>query len=230
LSGGDPLADLQSKDDDINVLIFNGDGAIENSVASMEDELDEVNSETSSYHYNYSTTDIINSEILSSCDVLIMPGGDASTYIETDDIDNAAIKKFVAEGKGYVGICAGAYVASKQVDGHYSGWGIAPNVNTKIVSYTGQIPISITSYGSKVLKESSTQYMHMENGPAMYTNVSQMVMAEYTNNKTGYQNYAAIVGDTYGSGRVLLSSPHPELSPQNSQLLAVMISWAAKRI
>jgi glutamine amidotransferase-like uncharacterized protein len=159
-----------------------------------------------------------------------MPGGDASTYIETDKIDYVAIKKFVSGGKGYVGICAGAYVASKGVVGSYAGWGIAPNVNTESVSYDGKVPISITSYGSKVLKESSTQYIHMENGPAMSTNVSQVIMATYADNQTGYQNYAAIVGDSYGSGRVLLSSPHPELNPQNSQLLAAMISWAAKKI
>jgi len=34
----------------------------------------------------------------------------------------------------------------------------------------------------------------------------------------------------YGSGRVLLSGPHPEMDPQNPRLLARMILWTAKKI
>ena len=39
--------------------------------------------------------------------------------------------------------------------------------------------------------------------------------------------YAAIVGDTYGNGRTVLSGPHPELSPTNYTLLDKLIVWAA---
>jgi len=50
----------------------------------------------------------------------------------------------------------------------------------------------------------------MENGPAMYTNNSQIVMANFADNNTGYQNFAAITAETVGSGRVILSGPHSE--------------------
>jgi len=216
----------------IKVLIFNGQGVMEESVAGIEDSLNDTNNQnlTPYYHFNYSTTNIINLKTLSAYDVLIMPGGDASTYIKSDDIDSEAIKQFVSGGKGYLGICAGAYVASNYIDEYYPGWGIASDVNSKNENYEGMLSVSMTSYGKRMLSESSLQNLHMENGPAMYTNNSQIIMATYADNKTGYQNYAAILGENYGNGRVLLSSPHPEMNPQNPQLLANMIIWAAKKI
>jgi glutamine amidotransferase-like uncharacterized protein len=70
--------------------------------------------------------------------------------------------------------------------------------------------------------------IHVENDPAMYSNDSKVIMANYTQH--GYQNYAAIVGDTYGSEIVLLNGPHPELSSQNSSLLLNMVLGTSKRL
>jgi glutamine amidotransferase-like uncharacterized protein len=64
----------------------------------------------------------------------------------------------------------------------------------------------------------------------MYSTASDAAMANYSDNQTGYQGYAAIFGVTYGSGRVLLSGSHPEADPQNPLLLARMILWTAKKI
>jgi glutamine amidotransferase-like uncharacterized protein len=217
---------------EIKVLIFNGDGVMGESVEGIEDTLNDIDSQnlTPYYHFNYSTSDVINSKTLSSYDVLIMPGGDAPTYINSDFIDAGDIKQFVSGGKGYIGICAGAYAASNRVDGYYSGWGIASDVNTKNQNYEGLLPISLTSYGTTVFNESSLQKLRLENGPAMYTKNSQIIMATYADDETGHQNYAAILGETYGNGRILLSGVHPELDPQNPLILANMIRWATKKI
>jgi glutamine amidotransferase-like uncharacterized protein len=230
----DPLAfNIQAKKvSEINVLIFNGDGVMEDSIEGIEDSLNDTNNQnlTPYYHFNYATSNVINSKTLSAYDVLIIPGGDASTYIDSDELDSGAIKHFVSGGKGYLGICAGAYVASNRVDGYYSGWGIASDVNAKNQEYEGLVPISLTSYGTKELNQSSFQNLHLENGPAMYTTNSQIVMATYADNETGYQDYVAILGETYGNGRILLSSVHPEIDPQNPQILANMILWTIKKI
>jgi glutamine amidotransferase-like uncharacterized protein len=53
----------------------------------------------------------------------------------------------------------------------------------------------------------------MDTGPAMTTSNNQIVMATYADNNTGYLNYPAIIEDTYGSGRVILSGPHPRDEP-----------------
>jgi len=213
----------------IKVLIFDGDGAMESSIQGIEECLNESNNHNLSNQFEYSTTSVVNSTTLSGYDVLIVPGGDASIYIDNENINSEAIKLFVKGGKGYLGICAGAYAASNSVDGYYYGWGITTDVNTKNVNYEGIVTLTTTSFGSNVFNGSLTD-IHMENGPSMYSNSSQNVMAYYADNKTGYQNFAAIVGETYGSGRIILSGPHPELEPRNSQLLAQMVRWVSAKI
>jgi glutamine amidotransferase-like uncharacterized protein len=63
----------------------------------------------------------------------------------------------------------------------------------------------------------------------MYKKGTANTLAKYANRKTGYVNYDAIVTDNYGSGRVVLSGPHPELAPAKPGMLARMITYAAKQ-
>ena len=86
----------------------------------------------------------------------------------------------------------------------------------------------MTSSGSQSLGTSGTITLAYSNGPAMYQYGGNIVtFATYTDKTNGYQNYGAIVGDTYGQGRSILIGPHTELTPQNPFLLAKMIIWAA---
>jgi glutamine amidotransferase-like uncharacterized protein len=203
---------------------------METSVDGIEECLEELNENTSSKkHFNYSTTTVIDSNSLSGYDVLIIPGGEASDYLEDNNIDSSAIKQFVNEGKGYLGICAGAYAASNRVDGYFEGWGIAPDVTTENVNYEGNLEVTSTSAGTKFFNSSETTIFH-DNGPAMYTNNTQSILSTYADNNTGYENYAEMIGESEGSGRVILSGSHPELSPQNPQLLANMILWLSKNM
>jgi glutamine amidotransferase-like uncharacterized protein len=223
-SGGNNTTNTITK-----VLIYNGNGVMDSSVDGIEDCLNDSNNQNISANnkFQYSTTSVINSDTLSGYDVLIMPGGEASDYIDSDDIDSQSIKQFVQSGKGYIGI--GAYAASNYVSGEYSGWGLAPEVTTLTENYEGLLQVSRTDFGSKILNSSLTN-IHMQNGPAMTTNNSQIIMATFADNNTGYQNYAAIIGDTYGSGRVILSGPHPEMNPENPQLLTNMVLWVSKKL
>jgi glutamine amidotransferase-like uncharacterized protein len=212
----------------VKVLIYSGDGSMEESVAGIKACLDECNSMnlTNGSYFEYDTADEINSNTLSSYDILIMPGGNSATYINSNSISEDAIKQFVSQGNGYLGICAGAYAASNSIEGLYSGWGLASQVNSKNINYEGLLSISTTSSGS-VLFDDSTLSLYHQNGPAMYATGSGVsIFAYYADNNTGYQSYSAIVGEKYGSGRVILSGSHPEIDPQNSELLAKMILWA----
>ena len=213
------------------VLIYDGQGVMDTSVEGVEDTLNASNNENISSNNKilYNTSSVINSKTLSGYDVLIMPGGEAADYLANNDIDGNSIKQFVSSGKAYIGICAGAYAGSNYITGQQSGWGLAPDVNTISEDYEGQLQISTTSFGNKILNSSLTN-IHMDSGPAMTTNNSQVVMATFADNHTGYMNYPAIIGDTYGSGRVILSGPHPEMDPENPQLLTNMILWVTKKI
>ena len=213
----------------IEVLIYNGTGAMESSVEGIEDSLNDSNNKNISNHkFNYTTTSIINSKTLSGYNVLIMPGGEAIDYLDSNEIDNASIKQFVSGGNGYIGIGAGAYAASNYVNGDFSGWGLASDVNTSNQSYQGVLTISASSSGTKLLNGTLTD-IYMDTGPVMITNDNKNVMATFVDNNTGYLDYPAIIGDTYGNGRVLLSGPNPEMDPQNPQLLTNMVLWASKK-
>jgi len=217
----------------VNVLIYDGNGVIPGSVNGVEECLEESNNENliSNVHFNYSTTEEVNSETLSGYDVLIMPGGLASTYLENPEINAEDLKNFVYSGNGYVGICAGSYAASSHVDGYYDGWGIAPHVRAKSVDYVGDLSISMTSNGRDILDSKDVETLYHWNGPAMYeTDGFDDSLANYAGDETGYQGYSAIMGDTYGSGRVVLSGPHPELNPQKPEMLANMVLWTSKNV
>ena len=211
----------------MDVLIYNGTGAMESSVDGIEDYLNNSNNQNMSSHkFDYTTTSIINSTTLSGYNVLIMPGGEAIDYLDNNEIDNASIEQFISEGNGYVGISAGAYAASDYVDGDFPGWGLAPDVNTTNTSYEGVLALTATSDGNKLLNGTLTD-MYMDSGPAMITSNNQIVMATYGDNNSGYVGYPAIIGETNGNGRVVLCGPNPEVIPQNPQLLTNMLLWAS---
>ncbi|MDP3066290.1 MAG: BPL-N domain-containing protein [Methanobacteriaceae archaeon] len=208
--------------------MFAGDGASSDSINGIVYIINDFNNQNTNNKtfLNYSLTDKVNSKILSSQDVLIIPGGDFEIYISNPNIKSADIKKFVSGGKGFVGICAGAYAASSYIDGYHAGWGIAPHIYSKFYNFDGQLNVSFTSYGQDILNYSDTKRLSVANGPSMYKEGSYTPLARY-NTITMHRGHAAILDDTYGSGRVIISSPHPELYPRESGLLLKMILWAS---
>jgi glutamine amidotransferase-like uncharacterized protein len=214
----------------IKVLIYNGHGAITSCVVGVETGLKYANSnnQVPGYRFSYSTTKKIRSSNLFKFNVLVMPGGISGIkYIHT--ISGSLIRRYVSSGHGYLGICAGAYSGSKHVSGMYNGWGVAPHVYCKHVTHEGNLKISITSSGSNLFGINGVVTLAHYNGPAMYAHGGSIVkFATYTDNTIGYKNYGAIVGDTYGKGRTVLSGPHPELQPKNPSILSRLIAWAAK--
>lgn len=213
----------------IRVLIYSGTGSINSCVTGVINGLHYSNSKNlvPGYKFSCGTTRTISSKTLSGYNVLVMPGGTSGlNYIK--NVDGNAIKKFVSSGHGYVGICAGAYSGSKYVKGLYYGWGVAPHVYCNHISHEGNLLVKTSTAISSLLGASKTLTLAHYNGPAMYTRGGNTVtFAYYADNKTGYKGQKAIVGDYYGSGRTVLSGPHPELQPTNSSLLAKMVLWAA---
>jgi glutamine amidotransferase-like uncharacterized protein len=216
----------------IKVLIYSGPEAASDCVAGVKTSLATANSQNlvNGVKFNYATSTKITTSILSGYDLLVMPGGSGGGYyLKSSNIYGTAIKNFVKNGGGYLGICAGAYAAANFVHGYYNGWGIAPHVNAYAVGYTGNLPVTFTSDGTSVIKRSGTLTLHHYNGAAMYLRSSgAKIFAKYADSKSGYKGYAAIVGDYYGNGRVVLSGPHPELSPQYPDIIANLIVWATK--
>ncbi|MBZ2166723.1 hypothetical protein K8N75_11820 [Methanobacterium sp. VT] len=227
-AAGSPVSTTSTKT--IRVLIYNGNGAITSCVNGVVTALTSANNNNlvPGYRFTYGKSTSITSSILANYDLLVMPGGSSGyTYIHSSRISSSAIKNFISSGHGYLGICAGAYAGSKYVGGSgtsYNGWGVAPHVSSKVYNHEGNLQVSTTSIATQLLGSSGTLTLAHYNGPAFYGSG----FTRFANYASGTNSgYAAIVGDTYGNGRTVLSGPHPELSPTNYTLLDQLIVWAA---
>lgn len=139
--------------------------------------------------------------------VLIVPGGYTKRCVTSlGKRGFERIRDFVESGGGYIGICAGAYMASKtvEVQGHPSGLNIIDVQNKRkagrrIVSITIIEPEHPLVSGCK--KELRIWY---QNGPKILAGKDVEKIAVYD------KNSAAIVFGKKGKGKVILFSPHPE--------------------
>ncbi len=177
---------------------------------------------------------------LSGYQVLIVPGGSGSKQaemLETDGCD--AIRDFVAEGGGYVGICAGSYLASSQ----YS-WSLNL-INARVwdrahwARGTGSVTIGLTVLGSELFDPaSSTLSVYYGQGPLLVPGENPdlppyEVLATYESEiaRNGAPSGAmtgthAIVRGQFGQGRVICFSPHPETSDGPNEFITAAVRWA----
>lgn len=218
----------------IKVLVYNGPYTIANCVNGIKIALKTATTKklVPGYTFSVSTSKKINSATLTGYDVLAMPGGSSGyDYMHTNNVNSAAIKKFVKSGKGYLGICAGAYSGSYHVQGYYYGWNLAPHIKLAThPNHEGPLTMKMTAKGQKITNVSGTLKIAHYNGPAYrYVNSPAFTFSTYADNIIHSKNYAAIVGDYYGKGRTVLSGPHPELSPRHPKLLAGMVVWVAHK-
>lgn len=206
----------------INVAIYNGTDALDESVNGIVQCLSTTNTEK--FIVTFSKIDKITYDTLRDFDVLIMPGGiSGRSYIKNENISEAAIKNFVYSGKGYIGICAGAFAASSLVvteDDYYNGWGLA-RVTSQATSYIGNITVKITEIGKEILDLNGCLTLWFWNGPVM---TGSTALATYLDRYSGN----AIIVDNYGNGRVALLGPHPELNPQIPNIILNLIKWVSK--
>jgi glutamine amidotransferase-like uncharacterized protein len=227
--------DKIEKENDLNVktvkvLVYAGTGTSDNCVFQIKNCLEESNSRnlTSHVKFTFNTTKKINNQTLKNYDVLIMPGSsDVYDYLDNSDINVDDLKSFVASGKGFLGICAGAYSGAANTESGDTGWGIAPHIINQYNMVTGNLTINVTSEGNQLFGYGGSKVISHINGPAMYSSDDEVkTFATYADGNTSYNGSAAIVGDYYGEGRTVLSGVHPELEPQDPEMLVYLILWA----
>ncbi len=162
---------------------------------------------------------------LGDCSLLIVPGGYTARYVDALGEEGfKRIREFVAEGGGYIGICAGAYIAAQRVEvpGHPSGLRIIEIKNEReagrglrtIIVARPEHPV-VKGYKGKV-------DIWYQNGPMMEAGEGVETLAVYE------EGAAAIVCSTYGQGRVVIFSPHPEgsleggVDPEKAETLKLL--------
>lgn len=177
---------------------------------------------------------------LAEYDVLVHPGGSGSKQskgLEEAGLDR--VRAFVEAGGGYVGICAGAYLASS----NYS-WSL--NIlDAEVIDSAhwarghGDVQIRLTEEGKRLFEcdelETILYYQGPLLGPAGDDDVPDyQLLATFETEiaKNGapegvMKGTTAIASGTFGKGRVLCFSPHPEKTKALNRFVGVAIRWVA---
>jgi hypothetical protein len=179
---------------------------------------------------------------LANFDVLIQPGGSGSKQaktLEQQGRDN--IRKFVDQGGGYVGICAGSYLASADYD-----WSLGL-LDARVLDRQhwargkGDVKIRLGASGRKFLTEpEEVVTVHYAQGPLLAPGEKSSIpdyepiaifeteMAEKGAPKGVMKGTTAAARGTFGRGRVFCFSPHPEATPGLDHYIESAVRWAAE--
>jgi len=181
---------------------------------------------------------------LTRFDAVVFPGGMASHQFHALGADGRdRVRTFVAEGGGYLGICAGAYLAASAP---YE-WGMGL-VAARVVDHAhwdpgaGEVQVELSAAGQRVLADGAGPHPYRyANGPILEpADVPELpdyrALALF---RTGIgENGAdpntmvgtpAVLTAEYGAGRVLLSSGHAEWTAGVEHWLRRYVEWLGRR-
>jgi glutamine amidotransferase-like uncharacterized protein len=172
--------------------------------------------------------------ILKQFDVVLFPGGYAPTqYAVLDDDGRAAVKQFVRDGGGYVGICAGAFLASSKYGAGLDLIDVTPlgrrDENGKMIPSSGphgsgKVKMELTGAGQKLFGGPAGEFEAMFSGgpvlsPAGTDLSAYVALGMIRGQATTYESQQgdmvdtpAIVAGRFGEGHVIVFSPHLEFS------------------
>ena len=175
-------------------------------------------------------------------DVFVVPGGLSNDMAERiGSQGKEAIRNYIQSGGGYVGICAGAFLASATFDRFLGLVNAKTNHSQEFSPRLGMLEqrqlgggvaeIEFSSVGQKLFSQPSTGNISYINGPifmeaGIHNLPDSLTLATYVSDI--YQHHfqqgtmprtPAIVAGRFGNGNVILFSPHPELSEDMESLL-----------
>jgi cytosolic carboxypeptidase protein 6 len=184
----------------------------------------------------------IRAGILRQYDVVIFAGGSASKQAETiGEEGRKEVRNFIENGGGYIGICAGAYLAASGFS-----WGLelldARTVSPKWRRGVGDVKMELTEAGRRILGDlRGEQDVWYANGPILEPaelpeiedyEVLAWFRTELADNDTPpgiMVGSPAILSGALGKGRVVCFSPHPEQTKGLEGLVESAISWVGGR-
>jgi putative intracellular protease/amidase len=184
----------------------------------------------------------IRAGVLKKYDVVVFTGGSGSKQAEAiGETGRKEVKEFVERGGGYVGICAGAYLACEGFS-----WGAkvldAKTVSSKWRRGVGNVKMELTEEGRRILGDKPGQFdVRYANGPIIKHSTNTAIpdfkplalfrteLAENETPKGVMVNSPAAAAGTLGKGRVITFSPHPEQTDGLEGLVIRAIEWVGKR-
>lgn len=199
--------------------------------------------------------DDVRPAVLKQFDVVVFPGGSGSKQAAAiGDAGREAVRDFVKQGGGYVGICAGAYLCSA----HYS-WSLdlidtsvftgmreIEGVGRKAMWYRGKatdVKMQLSDAGKRLFAGVPEHVeVRYQNGPIVSPKRSPRlddytVLAWFRSEQVLYPpqkgtmiDTPAIVSGAFGRGRVVSISPHPESTKGLEAIVVNSVRWVAKRM
>lgn len=185
------------------------------------------------------SSDEIRRGVLEDFDVLVMPGGSGSKQAERLQASGRErIRGFVRAGGGYVGICAGSYLASSHYD-----WSLGL-INARVWDRAhwarggGDVSIRMTDPGWELLGRGGSVAVRYNQGPLLVPDdepdlpgyevlaTFETEVADKGAQPGSMVGTHAIIRSLYGEGRVICYSPHPEVSGGPNGLIAAGVRWA----
>jgi len=180
---------------------------------------------------------------LDEFDVVIHPGGSASKQAETlSDEGREQVRRFVKEGGGFIGICAGAYLASASYP-----WSLAL-LDARVVDGEhwargqGEVQLRLPREGRTAFAlDEETCPIFYNQGPLLapgekddIPDYELLAAFETEIAKNGaptgvMKGTTAIARGKFGDGRVVCFSPHPEKTPGREAFVREAVRWAAGR-
>ena len=182
---------------------------------------------------------------LDQFDLVIFPGGSGSKQAAAlEKKGRAEVVDFIEEGGGYLGVCAGSYLAA-----HNYSWSLkiidAKTVDTKNGHWRrgeGSVKMELTERGRAILGDfPQVVDVRYANGPIFAAAEDDKIgdfeplayfRSEFAKNgaRVGAMvNTPAILSGALGKGRVLCISPHPESSEQLHGIFRRAAAWLTKR-
>lgn len=179
---------------------------------------------------------------LTNFDIAIFAGGGASRQAEAlQELGRARVREFVGHGGGYVGICAGAYLATTGFS-----WGLnlinARTISPKWRRGRGMVQIEFSAPGRVLFaNQESTARVLYANGPivesARKAGLPEMeVLARFRTELAEHGTPAGIMVESpaifaapFEQGRVICISPHPEQTEGLEEVVPTAVAWALQR-
>lgn len=206
------------------ILIYEDDGTSRELITHLESSLSQVGEID---FKRVSAEELNKDEWSEKCDLLVIPGGRDLEYVRKISVNTLdSIRKFIREGGSYLGICGGAYFSSSKVnfepDSRFAVYG---NRELKLFGGTAYgaaySPFTFSPSDQRVTKVQMKEYppepdkvghfYHMGGCYFEQEEVEKLgwtIVAEYVHRKS-----VAIIENTLGKGRIILSCPHIEFDP-----------------
>jgi glutamine amidotransferase-like uncharacterized protein len=190
---------------------------------------------------NFTVLDVMTHLDSSFYDVVLFPGGGGTTQANTlGNQGLASVRAFLGDGKGFVGICAGAYLAIQHL--HITFVKDSPKpAGISGGRGDGNVTVALTANGSKTMSkyhvfeaDLAKELIFYANGPVMnkfaaadvpggvtmpqillqFSSASVPIEKNYTGKRSGHGG-AALVSNLFKGGGVVVSGPHPETNQMN---------------